>query len=67
MCRRWCYKKGLRKKKALRKMKLATMERKEKLLKPEKMQAEILKRPRVKRGVVNCATAITGEGRKEKE
>ena len=68
MCRRRYYKKGLRKKKkekrkkALRMMELATMEE-EKVLSPEKMQAEILKRPRVKKGVVSCATASTGEGR----
>ena len=61
--RRWCYKRGLQKKKVLREMKLVTMGRKEKLLSPEKMQAEILKRPRVKRGVVHCVAAITGEGR----
>ena len=40
--------------------------RKGKVLSPEKMQAKILKRPRVKRGVVNCASALTG-GRKRKE
>ena len=57
-------KKGLRKKKkALRKMKLATLKRRKKFLSPEKMQTEILKRPSVKRGVVSCATANTGEGR----
>ena len=56
-------KKKKKKKKALREMKLATMERRKKFLSPEKMQTEILKRPRVKRGVVSCATASTGEGR----
>ena len=47
-------------------MKLATLKRRKKFLSPEKMQTEILKRPRVKRGVVSCVTASTGEGRERR-